>query len=69
MAAGRIPGRGREPELAALIEESGRKNKLDRRALIDLDRRIHVKPSADLTGTDIVQVLTEPHADLRAATR
>jgi rod shape-determining protein MreC len=32
----------------------------------DLDRRIHVKPSADLTHTDIVQVLTEPHADLRA---
>jgi len=35
----------------------------------DLDRRIHVKPSADLTHTDIVQVLTEPHADLRAATK
>jgi rod shape-determining protein MreC len=32
----------------------------------DLDRRIHVKPAADLTHTDIVQVLTEPHADLRA---
>ncbi len=35
----------------------------------DLDRRIHVHPSADLTHTDIVQVLTEPHADLRAATK
>jgi rod shape-determining protein MreC len=35
----------------------------------DLDRRIHVKPTADLTHTDIVQVLTEPHADLRAATK
>jgi rod shape-determining protein MreC len=35
----------------------------------DLDRRIHVKPAADLTHTDIVQVLTEPHADLRAATK
>jgi rod shape-determining protein MreC len=33
----------------------------------DLDRRIHIKPSADLVHTDIVQVLTEPHADLRAA--
>jgi DNA-binding GntR family transcriptional regulator len=28
-------------ELAALIEEAGRKDKLDRRALIDLDHRIH----------------------------
>jgi rod shape-determining protein MreC len=35
----------------------------------DLDRRIHVKPTADLTHADIVQVLTEPHADLRAATK
>ena len=35
----------------------------------DLDRRIHVQPSADLTHTDIVQVLTEPHADLQASTR
>jgi rod shape-determining protein MreC len=35
----------------------------------DLDRRIHVKPAADLTHTDIVQVLTEPHADLQAATK
>ncbi len=35
----------------------------------DLDRRIHVKPAADLGGTDIVQVLTEPHADLRASTQ
>jgi rod shape-determining protein MreC len=35
----------------------------------DLDRRIHVKPLADLTHTDIVQVLTEPHADLRASAK
>jgi rod shape-determining protein MreC len=35
----------------------------------DLDRRIHVKPSADLTHTDIVQVLTEPHADQQAAVK
>jgi rod shape-determining protein MreC len=35
----------------------------------DLDRRIHVKPAADLTHTDIVQVLTEPHADLQAAVK
>jgi rod shape-determining protein MreC len=33
----------------------------------DLDRRIHVKPEADIRHTDIVQVLTNPHADLRAA--
>jgi rod shape-determining protein MreC len=30
----------------------------------ELDRRIHVKPAADLTRVDLVQVLTEPHADL-----
>jgi rod shape-determining protein MreC len=30
----------------------------------DLDRRIHVRPAADLKRTDLVQVLTEPHADL-----
>jgi len=35
----------------------------------DLDRRIHVKPDADLTHTDIVQVLTEPHADLQASVK
>jgi rod shape-determining protein MreC len=35
----------------------------------DLDRRIHVKPDADITHADIVQVLTEPHADLRASTK
>jgi rod shape-determining protein MreC len=35
----------------------------------DLDRRIHVTPSADLTHTDIVQVLTEPHADQQAAVK
>jgi rod shape-determining protein MreC len=29
----------------------------------DLDRRIHVKPAADLKRLDHVQVLTEPHAD------
>jgi rod shape-determining protein MreC len=33
----------------------------------DLDRRIHIKPAADLRHADIVQVLTQPHADLRAA--
>ena len=30
----------------------------------DLDRRIHVEPAADLLRVDMVQVLTEPHADL-----
>jgi rod shape-determining protein MreC len=35
----------------------------------DLDRRIHLKPAATLRKVDIVQVLTEPHADLRAATQ
>ena len=35
-----VPDEERQ-ELAALIEESRRKDKLDRRALIDLDRRIH----------------------------
>ena len=30
----------------------------------ELDRRIHIKPAADLTRVDKVQVLTEPHADL-----
>ena len=30
----------------------------------ELDRRIHIKPAADLRGVDKVQVLTEPHADL-----
>jgi len=35
----------------------------------DLDRRIHVTPSADLTHTDIVQVLTEPHADQQASVK
>jgi rod shape-determining protein MreC len=34
----------------------------------DLDRRIHVKPSVDLRA-DVLQVLTEPHADLLAATK
>jgi rod shape-determining protein MreC len=32
----------------------------------ELDRRIHIKPAADLTRVDLVQVLTEPHADLDA---
>jgi rod shape-determining protein MreC len=32
----------------------------------ELDRRIHIKPAADLTRVDMVQVLTEPHADLEA---
>jgi rod shape-determining protein MreC len=30
----------------------------------ELDRRIHIKPAADLIHVDRVQVLTEPHADL-----
>jgi len=30
----------------------------------DLDKRIHVRPVADIKRTDVVQVLTEPHADL-----
>jgi rod shape-determining protein MreC len=34
----------------------------------ELDRRIHIKPAADLRRLDLVQVLTEPHADLRAET-
>jgi rod shape-determining protein MreC len=33
----------------------------------ELDRRIHVTPAADLRRLDLVQVLTEPQADLRAA--
>ena len=33
----------------------------------ELDRRIHLKPSADLRRVDMVQVLTEPHADLVAS--
>ena len=32
----------------------------------ELDRRIHIKPAADLKRVDKVQVLTEPHADLDA---
>jgi rod shape-determining protein MreC len=32
----------------------------------ELDRRIHLKPAADLRRVDMVQVLTEPHADLVA---
>jgi rod shape-determining protein MreC len=30
----------------------------------DLDKRIHVRPAADFLRLDMVQVLTEPHADL-----
>ena len=30
----------------------------------ELDKRIHIKPAADLRRVDKVQVLTEPHADL-----
>ena len=30
----------------------------------DLERRIHVKPAADMNQIDMVQVLTQPHADL-----
>jgi rod shape-determining protein MreC len=32
----------------------------------ELDRRIHVRPVADLRRLDIVEVLTKPHADVRA---
>jgi rod shape-determining protein MreC len=32
----------------------------------DLDRKIHVRPAADLRRLDVVEVLTRPHADLRA---
>jgi rod shape-determining protein MreC len=32
----------------------------------DLERRIHIDPAADPLQLDMVQVLTEPHADLRA---
>jgi rod shape-determining protein MreC len=32
-----------------------------------LDRRIHVAPAADLRRLDIVEVLTEPDANLRAS--
>ena len=33
----------------------------------ELDTRIHIKPAADLRRVDLVQVLTEPHADLNEA--
>jgi rod shape-determining protein MreC len=32
----------------------------------ELDKRIHITPAADLTRVDMVQVLTEPHADLQS---
>jgi rod shape-determining protein MreC len=32
----------------------------------ELDRVIHVQPVADLHNLDIVEVLTQPHADVRA---
>src|SRR3954452_16466974 len=32
----------------------------------ELDRTIHIKPAADLRRLDLVQVLTQPHADIRA---
>ena len=32
----------------------------------ELDRVIHVQPAADLHSLDIVEVLTEPHNDVRA---
>ena len=35
----------------------------------ELDRRIHVAPVADLRRLDMVEVLTRPHADLRAEVR
>jgi rod shape-determining protein MreC len=34
----------------------------------ELDRVIHVQPAADLRSLDLVEVLTEPDADLRAQT-
>jgi len=34
----------------------------------ELDRVIHVAPSANLRDLDIVEVLTEPHAEIRAET-
>jgi rod shape-determining protein MreC len=34
----------------------------------ELDRVIHVEPAADLRSLDLVEVLTEPDADLRAQT-
>jgi rod shape-determining protein MreC len=34
----------------------------------ELDRVIHVAPVANLRDLDIVEVLTEPHAELRAQT-
>jgi rod shape-determining protein MreC len=34
-----------------------------------LDRRIHVTPAADLRRLDIVEVLTQPQADLRASVK
>ncbi len=42
--------------------------KIDRIDLGDgeLDKRIHITPAADLTRVDMVQVLTEPHADLQS---
>ena len=35
----------------------------------ELDRRIHVRPAADLRRLDLVQVLTRPSADVLAARR
>jgi cell shape-determining protein MreC len=32
----------------------------------ELDRVIHVQPVADLHNLDVVEVLTEPHNDVRA---
>ncbi|HEY6889576.1 MAG TPA: rod shape-determining protein MreC [Solirubrobacter sp.] len=42
--------------------------KIDRIDLGDgeLDKRIHITPAADLTRVDMVQVLTDPHADLQS---
>jgi rod shape-determining protein MreC len=34
----------------------------------ELDRRVRITPAADLKRVDLVQVLTEPHADLDTAT-
>jgi rod shape-determining protein MreC len=34
----------------------------------ELDRRVRIRPAADLKRVDLVQVLTEPHADLGTST-
>ena len=34
----------------------------------ELDRRVRIRPAADLKRVDMVQVLTDPHADLDSQT-